>query len=66
MRALRGGKLYDPRWGARMKGEGPFAEQVADMFQVSCRKFGLNREGIALSIDAFRPLTPAGQLNLFD
>ncbi len=66
MRDLRGGKLYDPRWGARMKGEGPFAEQVANMFEVSCRKFGLNRESIVLSIDAFRPLTPAGQLNLFD
>ncbi|HEU4464677.1 MAG TPA: PA0069 family radical SAM protein, partial [Gemmatimonadota bacterium] len=28
LRDLRGGVLYDARWGARMRGDGPFAEQV--------------------------------------
>jgi hypothetical protein len=26
-----GGKLYDPRFHARMRGKGPFAAQIADL-----------------------------------
>ncbi|MGH7550978.1 MAG: PA0069 family radical SAM protein [Gemmatimonadota bacterium] len=52
--SLRGGRLNDPRFGSRMRGEGPFAEQVRQVFEVSCRKAGLNRVSLELSTAAFR------------
>ncbi len=64
IRDLRDGRVNDPRYGTRMRGEGPFAEQVSQMFAVSCRRFGLDRERRALSIAAFR--RPGGrQMELF-
>src|SRR6266496_2351117 len=41
LRALRGGKLYDAEFGKRMRGEGIFAEQMDQMFDVACRKAGI-------------------------
>ena len=38
--SLRGGRLNDPRFGTRMTGEGVFAEQIATLFALSCRKAG--------------------------
>src|SRR4051812_45377036 len=39
VRHTRGGdKLYDSRWRKRQTGEGIFAEQIATMFEVSCRR----------------------------
>ncbi|MGH7567026.1 MAG: PA0069 family radical SAM protein [Gemmatimonadota bacterium] len=67
LRDLRGGVLYDPRYGARMRGEGPFAEQVRQVFEVSCRRVGLNQIPVELSTAAFRrPQKKGGQLGLFD
>ncbi len=54
IRAIRGGKLNDPRFGSRMKGQGIFAAQISQMFHVSRRKAGLEEAGPALSIAAFR------------
>src|SRR5688572_28208872 len=54
LRDLRGGALYDSRWNVRMTGEGPFAEQVKQVFEVACRRHGLNRDRFSLSTDAFR------------
>ncbi len=63
VRALRGGKLNDSRFGVRMKGEGPVAEQLARLFHLARRKAGLGEVGPALSTAAFR--RPAGpQLEL--
>lgn len=66
LRDLRGGVLYDPRYGARMRGEGPFAEQVRQVFEVSCRRFGLNETSVELSTAAFRRPPKGGQLGMFD
>src|SRR6185369_595087 len=41
IRAMRGGRLNDPRFGSRMKGEGVFAEQLESLFALSCRRSGL-------------------------
>jgi hypothetical protein len=61
---MRNGKLNDPRFGERMRGQGIFAEQVARMFHAGCRKAGLAEEGPELSVAAFR--RPAGcQMDLF-
>lgn len=64
VRALRGGKLYDNRWSARMNGEGVFAEQLRTLFEVAARRAGLNQTTLALSTAHFR--RPGGeQLTLF-
>jgi DNA repair photolyase len=65
IREMRGGKLYDSRFGVRLKGEGVFAEQIGRLFTVSCRRVGLAAEGPGLSIAAFRRATP-GQRSLFE
>jgi DNA repair photolyase len=63
IRSLRGGKLNDPRFGFRMRGEGIFAEQISQMFHVACRKAGLALVGPSLSTAAFRRPGP-GQMEL--
>ncbi|MEX0703400.1 MAG: PA0069 family radical SAM protein [Planctomycetales bacterium] len=66
IRAARGGKLYDSRFGARMKGEGPLAEQIARTFRVFARRHGLDRETAPLDTSLFRrPAGAAGQKRLF-
>jgi DNA repair photolyase len=54
VRDLRGGKLYDAKWGVRGRGEGIFADQIQMLFDVACRKHGLNEERFELSTDSFR------------
>jgi DNA repair photolyase len=64
IRALRGGKLNDARFGVRMQGEGVFADHIATLFTLGCRKAGLQRRDLQLSTAAFR--RPTGmQLSLF-
>ncbi len=58
IRAIRGGKLNDPRFGSRMRGDGIFADQISRMFQVARRRAGLPDKGPELSAEAFR--RPAG------
>src|SRR5712691_4988293 len=54
LRHARGGeRLYDSRWCKRQTGEGIFAEQIANMFEVSCRRAGFG-ERPKLSTAAFR------------
>jgi DNA repair photolyase len=62
VRDLRGGALYDSQWGLRQKGEGVFAEQIASIFHIACRRNGLNEEHVEMSTDAFRRRTPQGTL----
>lgn len=54
IRSIRGGKLNDPRFGSRMSGQGIFAEQIHQMFEVARRKAGIPEDGPELSIAAFR------------
>jgi DNA repair photolyase len=64
IRSLRGGKLNDPRFGSRMRGEGIFADQIGQMFHVACRKAGIEGNRIALTTANFR--RPGGtQLDLW-
>jgi DNA repair photolyase len=69
IRAMRAGKLNDPRFGNRMRGEGPLADLVRQMFYTSSRASGLNQQPWPVSAAAFRRPSPAGaeqQLRLFD
>ena len=63
LRTLRGGKLYTADWGKRMTGDGIFAEQLGQLFDVTTRRCGLNQEHFTLSTEHFRK--PGEQLNLF-
>ena len=58
IRAIRGGKLNDSRFGSRMRGEGIFADQISQMFHVARRKAGISEDWPELSAAAFR--RPAG------
>lgn len=64
LRAVHGGKLYDSDWGKRMHGEGPRAEQIGRLFDVHCRRLGLNAEEVELSAADFRAPV-RGQMELF-
>lgn len=64
IRDMRGGRLNDPNFGTRMKGEGVFAGQIKSMFTLACRRSGMEFGHIELSTSAFR--RPGGaQLGLF-
>ena len=54
VRALRGGRLNDPQFGSRMRGEGVFADQAEALFEVACRRAGIAGQRPALSAAAFR------------
>ncbi|MDE0034151.1 MAG: PA0069 family radical SAM protein [Deltaproteobacteria bacterium] len=63
IREIRGGRLNDPGFKSRMKGQGIFAEQVEALFDATCRKLGLTRRSWKLSTASFRRDT--AQLPLF-
>jgi len=62
VRELRNGKLYDATWGVRGRGTGIFAEQTAALFDVTCRKLGLNEDDRDLSTAHFRRRTAQATL----
>ena len=66
LRNMHGGKLNDPRFGKRMRGEGPFADEIRQLFTLAARRAGLNRRQWKLSTAAFRrPVRPGAQLTLW-
>ncbi len=65
VRSTRGGRENDSRFGHRMRGSGPLAEQIRDTFRVFARRYQLDRNPEPLDSSAFRPPRPAsGQLPL--
>jgi DNA repair photolyase len=54
IRSIRKGKLNSSQFGQRMRGEGILAEQIRQLFEVACRKWGLNQRDFQLSCDFFR------------
>jgi DNA repair photolyase len=66
LRSCRGGALYDARFGRRMRGEGQYAAQIRDLFDLAARRRGLDRSLPPLRTDRFRvPSRPGDQLRLF-
>jgi DNA repair photolyase len=63
LRSLHRGKLYDSGFGHRQRGEGFFADQIAQLFDASRRRAGLAARGPELSTAAFR--RPGEQQRLF-
>ncbi|HTU92935.1 MAG TPA: hypothetical protein VMF69_22835 [Gemmataceae bacterium] len=54
LRDMRGGAIYDPRFGSRMRGEGVLAEQIASLFALGCRRAGIGNRFPPLSTASFR------------
>ena len=63
LRSMHDGKLYDSTFGERMSGHGIFAGQLDALFDVACRKFGLDNKLPPLSTAAFRRVA-ANQMEL--
>jgi DNA repair photolyase len=59
LRDLRGGRLNDPRFGHRMRGEGPYAQLLSARFAAACRRLALNDERKA-ELDTTRFLRDPG------
>ena len=53
IRQSRGGRENDPRFGARMKGEGVFAQLIAQRFAKACARLGLNRRSYPVNTSLF-------------
>ncbi|PTW49934.1 radical SAM family protein [Rhodovulum kholense] len=66
LREMHGGEIYSPDWGRRMRGEGPYAEIVAQRFRLTVARLGLATAQPELSTALFRVPPRAGdQLSLF-
>jgi len=68
VREMRGGKDNDARFGTRMRGEGVWAQLLAQRFQKAAARFGLNRQRVELDLTRFRkplPVRRDGQQDLF-
>ncbi len=62
----RGGKRNESRFGARMEGVGPRWAAIETLFEVECRRLGLNRtDGKTRHTSTYRRPAPA-QKGLFD
>src|ERR1043166_631835 len=62
IRHMRRDRLNNSQWHTRMTGEGIFADQIASLFKVSCRRAGISSRP-TLSCKSFRRST--AQLSLF-
>ncbi|KQQ86031.1 PA0069 family radical SAM protein [Aureimonas sp. Leaf324] len=65
LRSMRDGKDYDPEWGQRMTGKGPYAQQIKRRFELAAKRLSLNLERSTLRSDLFRAPKGGGvQLSL--
>ncbi|MEE9212432.1 MAG: PA0069 family radical SAM protein [Phycisphaeraceae bacterium] len=66
IRSTRGGALYDPAYGKRHRGQGPFAAQIQQTFELFSRRYGLAGHPRPLVTTAFRRPVWGDQIALFD
>jgi DNA repair photolyase len=67
IRDTRNGRQYSSEWGERMRGEGAFADLIAQRFRLAKKRLGLDaRDRAPLDTSLFRPPPkPGDQLSLF-
>lgn len=66
LRAIKGGRLNNPQFFDRFKGQGAYAEMVRERFLGTCRRLGLNQERNGLDCTRFQPPVRKGeQFDLF-
>ena len=54
VREIRGGKLNDPNFKTRMRGEGIYAEQMGKLFELARKKSGITERWPKLTTEHFR------------
>ena len=64
VREIRGGKLNDPNFKTRMRGEGIYAEQMEKLFQLARKRSGITERWPKLATEHFRRPSK-DQLSLF-
>ncbi len=65
VRSVRDGNENDSTFGKRMSGTGPYAWTIGRRFQMSCERFGINKNRVKLAGDLFQvPPQPGEQLRL--
>ncbi|WP_363799700.1 PA0069 family radical SAM protein [Lysobacter firmicutimachus] len=62
---MRGGKDYDAAFGKRQRGEGPFAQLIAQRFRKAWRRHGFGRLPALDTAQFVPPRKPTPQLDLF-
>ncbi|RKR03312.1 DNA repair photolyase [Kushneria sinocarnis] len=65
IRQSRGGRDYDSRFGHRLRGNGPFADLLAQRFRLAIRRLGLNRRRQEHALDCSRFAPPGQQMALW-
>jgi DNA repair photolyase len=60
LRQMRGGRLYDARFGVRMRGVGGHADLLKRRFELACRRLGLSSQRRQLDCSTFRVPPRAG------
>ena len=66
VRQIRGGKDNESQFGARMGGQGEFADLIRRRFALACKRLDLNADRNApLDTSRFRPPGATAQLDLF-
>ena len=65
LREMRGGRDNDPEFGSRMRGQGLFADLLAQRFDKACKRLGFNQEETCLDTGRFRAPPKNGQITLF-
>ncbi len=64
IRQSRGGKDYDSRFGTRMRGEGHFADLLAQRFKLASRRLGLDKRSSDEGLDCSLFSVPGRQMSL--
>lgn len=66
VRDVHAGKLYDSRFGVRMRGQGSYADMLARRFELACKRNGLSRALPELNTQLFHEtVNHPVQLELF-
>lgn len=55
VRSTRGGKDYDPSFGQRQVGTGPYAWTIGRRFEMAARRLGFNERKLSMRTDLFDP-----------
>ena len=68
LRSMHQGQDYRSEWKTRQHGDGPYARLIADRFNATIQRLGLNKVGFEMRTDLFRAPRPGRenrQLSLF-
>ena len=54
VQSTRGGKAYDPAWGQRQVGSGPYAWMIGRRFELAAARIGFSKTRTRLDTSLFR------------